>query len=361
MNFPRFQVKSIVLRQDLYYNKKKLKKTRKDDWMVRDDVLRTLEEHRGELISGGTLARELGVSRTAIWKAVSSLREMGFPITSTAGEGYRLDEASDALSEAGIAMELTTQYAARNLCVLSTVDSTNNYLKQRAADLPNGYAAVADCQTAGRGRLGRNFLSPSGSGIYMSLLLRPKIPLERIHLLTVGAAIAACEAIAETADFTPDIKWVNDVLMHGKKLCGILTEASVEAETGQLSYAIVGIGINVRTPASGLAPEIAEIAGCLEDFAPHPVRRNALAASFFNHMESCCDLIASGQTEALIDRYRSFIHFLGQPITVIRFDKREEAIAVGIDSNGHLIIEQNGQRSTLVAGEISIRLPDQLR
>ena len=145
------------------------------------------------------------------------------------------------------------------------------------------------------------------------------------------------------------------------KVCGILTEASIEAETGQLSYVIVGIGLNVRTPAGGLAPEIADIAGCLEDFAPHAVRRNALAASFFNHMESCCDLIAAGQTDALIDRYRSFIHFLGQPITVIRFDKREPATAVGIDSNGHLIIEQNGQRSTLVAGEISIRLPEQTR
>ena len=329
--------------------------------MVRDDVLRTLEEHRGEQISGGTLARKLGVSRTAIWKAVSSLREMGFPITSAAGGGYCLDESSDALSEAGISMNLTTRYAAQHLCVLSTVDSTNNYLKQRAADLPHGYAVVADCQTASRGRLGRSFVSPSGSGIYISLLLRPNIPLERMHLMTVGAAIAACEAIQETAGFTPDIKWVNDVLMHGKKLCGILTEASIEAETGQLSYVIVGIGLNVRTPAGGLAPEIADIAGCLEDFAPHAVRRNALAASFFHHMESCCDLIAAGQTDALIDRYRSFIHFLGQPITVIRFDKREPATAVGIDSNGHLIIEQNGQRSTLVAGEISSRLPEQTR
>ena len=161
--------------------------------MVRDDVLRTLEEHRGEQISGGTLARKLGVSRTAIWKAVSSLREMGFPITSAAGGGYCLDESSDALSEAGISMNLTTRYAAQHLCVLSTVDSTNNYLKQRAADLPHGYAVVADCQTAGRGRLGRSFVSPSGSGIYISLLLRPNIPLERMHLMTVGAAIAACE------------------------------------------------------------------------------------------------------------------------------------------------------------------------
>ena len=327
--------------------------------MVRDTVLHALEAHRGQLVSGGTLARELNVSRTAVWKAIASLREMGFPIESVAGEGYRLAASSDALSEAGIAMELRTQSIGRSLCVLSTGDSTNNYLKARAAALPDGYAAVADCQTAGRGRRGRSFLSPSGSGIYMSILLHPTLPAARINMITVGAAVALCEAIAETAGFTPDIKWVNDVLMHGKKLCGILTEAAVEAETGELSYAIVGVGVNVRTPEGGLPEEIRDIAGCLEDFAPHPVRRNALAASFFNHLESCYQLILSGDTAQLMDRYRSFIHFLGQPITVLQNGEAQPAVAVGIDADGHLLIEQDGVRSTMLAGEISIRLPEQ--
>lgn len=328
--------------------------------MVRDDVLRALEQHRGQLVSGGTLAKELGVSRTAVWKAIATLREMGFPIESAAGEGYRLAQSSDALSEAGIVMELETERLARELCVLSTVDSTNTYLKERAATLPDGYAVVADCQTAGRGRRGRSFLSPSGTGVYISLLLHPSLPLERINMITVGAAVALSEAIAETAGFTPDIKWVNDILKNGKKLCGILTEASVEAETGQLSYAIVGVGVNVRTPETGLPDEIRDIAGCLEDFSPHPVRRNALAAAFFNHMESCYQLIVSGNTEALIDRYRSFIHFLGKPITVIQNGERQPATAVAIDSSGHLVIEQDGKRSTMLAGEISIRLAEQL-
>lgn len=329
--------------------------------MVRDDVLRALEQHRGTLVSGGTLARELGVSRTAVWKAITSLREMGFPIESISGEGYRLAESSDALSEAGIAMELKTNHLARNVCVLSTVSSTNTYLKERAADLPDGYAVVADCQTAGRGRLGRTFLSPSGSGIYISILLHPTLPLERVNMITVGAAVAMCEAIRETAGFEPDIKWVNDVLKDGKKLCGILTEAALEAETGQLSYAIVGVGINVRQPEGGLPEQIRDIAGCLEDFSAHPVRRNALAASFFNHMETCFDWIVSGKPEVLMEHYRSFIHFLGQPITVIRNGVRETATAVAINSSGHLMIEQDGQRSTMLAGEISIRLPEQLR
>lgn len=329
--------------------------------MVRDDVLRALEQHRGTLVSGGTLARELGVSRTAIWKAIASLREIGFPIESISGEGYRLAASSDALSEAGITLELKTNHIGRNLCVLSTVNSTNTYVKEQAATLPDGYAVVADAQTAGRGRLGRSFLSPSGSGVYISILLHPTLPLEQVNMITVGAAVALCEAIEETCGFEPDIKWVNDVLKNGKKLCGILTEAALEAETGQLSYVIVGVGINVRQPEDGLPEEICDIAGCLEDFSPYPVRRNALVAAFFNHMETCFDLIISGDTETLMHRYRSYIHFLGEPITVIRGGARETATAVAINSSGHLIIEQNGHQSVMLAGEISIRLPEQIR
>jgi BirA family biotin operon repressor/biotin-[acetyl-CoA-carboxylase] ligase len=179
-------------------------------------------------------------------------------------------------------------------------------------------------------------------------------------MITVGAAVAMCEAVAETAGFEPEIKWVNDVLMHGKKLCGILTEAAIEAETGMVSYAIVGIGINLRRPAQDIPQELHSIMGFLEDFAQQPVHRNALVTSFLNHMEQCYQLIASGNTDQLIDRYRSFIHFLGQPIVVTQNGSSEPATAVAIDPQGHLIIEQNGQHSTLLAGEISIRLPEQV-
>lgn len=327
--------------------------------MVRDEVLHALEAHRGQFISGGALARELGVSRTAVWKAISGLRDMGFPIESVSGEGYRLSENSDALSQAGVSLSLQTEYLGRNLHICSEIDSTNHYLKQNAASLPDGFAVISDRQTAGRGRLGRSFFSPSGSGIYLSVLLRPNLPLTQINLFTIGAAVALCQAIEETADFTPDIKWVNDVLMHGKKLCGILTEAAIEAETGSVSYVVVGIGINIRRPQGDVPEELRDIMGFIEDYAPHSVRRNAFAASLLNHMEHCFELICSGNTAALMDAYRSFIRFLGEPITVIQNGVRTPATAVAIDPEGHLIIMQNGVESTLYAGEISIRLPDQ--
>ena len=319
--------------------------------MVRDDVLRTLEEHRGEQISGGTLARELGVSRTAIWKAVSSLREMGFPITSAAGGGYCLDESSDALSEAGISMNLTTQYAAQHLCVLSTVDSTNNYLKQRAADLPHGYAVVADCQTAGRGRLGRSFVSPSGSGIYISLLLRPNIPLERMHLMTVGAAIAACEAIQETAGLTPDIKWVNDLYYHEKKVCGILTEAVTDFESGNIEFAVVGIGLNLYEQSGGFPEDLKGIAGALypDQEAAVNVDRNRLAASIINH------LLKETEELRLPEEYIEHNMVPGRKIEIRNGKDIRKAEALEICPDGRLKVkEKDGTVSLLSYGEVSI-------
>lgn len=327
--------------------------------MVKEKVLQALEQHRGELVSGGTLARELSVSRTAVWKAITTLRNEGFPIESVAGGGYCLSEDSDALSAAGITLHLTTDTIGRSLTVFSEIDSTNSYLKLYAAELPHGHTVVADSQTGGRGRRGRSFLSPSGTGVYLSILLHPTLPLEQINRITIGAAIAACHAIEETADFTPSLKWVNDVLKHGKKLCGILTEASVEAETGSLSYAIVGIGINVRTPDGGYPEELNSIIGNLEDFSDHSVQRNVLVAHFLNHFERCYHLLESNDTGTLVADYRSYMHFLNQEIRIIHDGFVESAIARDITGEGYLIVEQNGVRRTLNSGEISIRLEEQ--
>lgn len=327
--------------------------------MVRDDVLAALEQRRGEVISGGALAKQLGVSRTAVWKAITSLKADGHVIESVPGEGYRLSPQNDVLSAAGIRVRLHTSEIASSLEVVEQIESTNTVLKRRAAELPSGYALVADSQTGGRGRRGRSFLSPSGTGVYLSILLRPELPLAQVNTLTIGAAVAACRAFEEAAGFRPSIKWVNDVLKDGKKLCGILTEASIEAETGALSYVVVGIGMNVRTPESGFPEELRAIAGSLEDFSAHPVDRNHLTAAFLNHMEECYRLICANDLSALLAQYRSYIDFLRQPIRILENGSAREATALEIDDCGHLIVESNGTRETLFAGEISIRLPEQ--
>lgn len=328
--------------------------------MVRDDVLAALEQQRGTVISGSALAKQLGVSRTAVWKAITSLKADGHVIEAIPGEGYRLSPRNDVISAAGIRVWLHTTELAGELEVVEQIESTNTALKRRAAELPDGYTLVAASQTHGRGRHGRSFLSAPGMGIYLSILLRPTmLPLAQVNLLTLGAALAACHAIEEVAGFRPSIKWVNDVLKDGKKLCGILTEASIEAETGALSYVIVGIGINVRTPENGFPEDLRSIAGSLQQFTAQEIDRNRLAASFLNYMEDGYHLICSGQIPALLQQYRSYIDFLGHPIRILESTGARKAIAVAIDEYGHLIVEADGRQETLVAGEISIRLPEQ--
>lgn len=326
--------------------------------MVRDEVLALLERNRGNLVSGGALAKQLHVSRTAVWKAISVLKQEGFQIESIPGEGYLLSADNDILTEAGIQSFLKTTQLGCQIEVLNTVDSTNTYLKHLPTDqLAEGFVLVADRQTAGRGRLGRTFHSPSGTGIYMSILLRPSIDLAHVNFITMAAAVAVCRAVAQTAGFTPEIKWVNDVLYKGRKLCGILTEASLEAESGRLSYVIVGIGINVRLKPDTLPHELASIAGGLSDFSDRPLLRNEITAAILNHLELCCRQIAAGNFTMLLDDYRSYLQFINQKITVHAGQKSYYATALSVNSNGHLVVQkEDGTQKTLFSGEISIRL-----
>lgn len=324
--------------------------------MVRDSVLAVLENNRGCIISGGSLAKQLGVSRTAIWKAISALKQSGFDIEAIAGEGYRLALDNDILTDSGIQMFLETKNIGQNLQVLDSVGSTNTVMKQQFADKkPEGFVLVADHQTGGRGRLGRAFHSPAGVGIYMSILLKPKLALDKINFLTIAGAVAVCKAIAENAGFTPQIKWVNDVLYDNRKLCGILTEASLEAETGMLSYIVLGIGINVHN--SPLPPEVSEIAASLSSFSGKPLLRNQIAAAVLNQLEVCYTQILDGNYSALLESYKSHMAFLGQKITVHSPQETYAATALDINQSGHLVVlKDDGTHETLFSGEISIRL-----
>lgn len=225
----------------------------------RDKVLAWLEEHKGRFASGAELARNLGVSRNAVWKAVRSLQEEGYDIESVTGRGYRLDAESSILSAASIEHYLETD--GIHVEYHDSIDSTNQEAK-RLADLgaPEGTLVVADQQSAGRGRQGRPFYSPSGTGVYFSLLLRPAFPLSDMAYVTSYAAVAVALAIEKVFGTRTQIKWVNDVFVDGHKVCGILTEGSFDAESGALSSMVVGIGINVLTPEGGFPDDISGVA-----------------------------------------------------------------------------------------------------
>ena len=201
--------------------------------MLKEQVLGFLWKAQDDYISGAELARRLGVSRTAVWKAMGQLRAQGYLIESVTNKGYRLSPCSDVLSAAGVEKYLKTQ--SLSIRVVDEVDSTNSVLKRMAAEgAPQGSVLIAERQSAGRGRMGRSFYSPPGTGLYMSLLLRPCMEAQRATLVTTSAAVAVAEAIERLAGEAAQIKWVNDVLFHGRKVCGILTEAGMDFESGMI-------------------------------------------------------------------------------------------------------------------------------
>ncbi|MBQ8144359.1 MAG: biotin--[Butyricicoccus sp.] len=246
----------------------------------------------------------------------------------------------------------------RELLVLREVDSTNTRIKQEyAAAKRDGFTLIAHSQTAGRGRLGRSFASPQGDGLYLSALLRPDLPPEQINFITTAAAVAICRAIESAAGFTPGIKWVNDILMRGKKLCGILVEAGFTGG-GTLDYAVLGIGINLRfDPAAH--PELADIAGGLEDFAVGTVDGAALAAAILRELDRVYVLLCAGDTAAILDEYRDRLLGIGETITVHGTDGPWQAVCTGLDAQGHLLVCDDRGEHVLSSGEISIRLAEQ--
>lgn len=223
------------------------------------NVLAFLEDNKDSFVSGGSMAQQLGISRNSVWKAIKSLEDEGYEIESITGKGYRLLGTCSILSEQSIQHYL--QNSIVDLHFLRTTDSTNTQAKMLAdKGAREGTLVVADEQTAGRGRQGRPFYSPAGTGVYFSLLLRPTFSTSDISLITSYAAVCVARALEEIFGVEAKIKWVNDIFVNNRKVCGILTEASFDAETGSVQYVVVGIGINVMTPEGGFPGSVPTVA-----------------------------------------------------------------------------------------------------
>ena len=335
--------------------------------MTKEQVLKVLQEHPDAFVSGAALAEQLQLSRTAVWKAIRQLKADGYEIEAVTSQGYRLLSGSDVLSAEGIARYL--RHPEIRPQVFPALTSTNTVLKSLAAeDAPAGTAVLAVTQTAGRGRLGRSFYSPSASGLYLSLLLRPDLaPADASLLLrpdlapadaprlTSCAAVAVAEAVSGLSGRETGIKWVNDVYMDGKKICGILTEAGIDLESGRVSYVVVGIGINLRAPEGGFPEEIRNIAGAAFDGLSVPDLRNRLAALVLDRL---ADYAADPFSDALFDAYakRSFVP--GRKITVLAPGKEPvpaEALRLNRDYSLQVRLE-DGREEKLASGEVSIRV-----
>ena len=321
--------------------------------MVKDKVLAALEAHRGQAVSGGDLAAELGVSRNAVWKAVGQLRGEGHAIDGTPNRGYCLATASAVLSRQSIEKYLSVPNLSVE--VFPQVTSTNTVLREQAeAGAPEGTVLLAGEQTEGRGRRGRTFYSPPWAGLYISLLLRPSLPAAEALSITTCAAVAVAEAIERVAGVPAEIKWVNDVFCRGKKVCGILTEAALDLESGGLRYAVLGMGLNVLPPPEGFPSELAEVAGSIlleptddGDF------RNRLAAEILNGFLSYYPNL---KEKPFFEAYRNRSLILGKPIWILEPNRRQEAFALNLDRDFQLQVRlANGETRTLSAGEVSVR------
>lgn len=320
---------------------------------TKEQLLTLFESNKGVFFSGENIAEKLSISRTAVWKSVESLRSEGYPIAAVRNKGYCLSVETDILSVQGIQKYLEPACSHMELHVLPTLTSTNSLAREKAiSGSPDGCVIVANCQTEGRGRSGHTFYSPADTGVYMSLILRPHhYTSQQAVRLTTMAAVAACEAIEAVSGKDAKIKWVNDIYVDKKKVCGILTEASFGLEDGFLEYAVLGIGINVSPPVGGFPEEIAAIAGTVFS-EEQSDGKNRLAAAFLNRFMK---YYTSPQPADYVENYRNRSLVIGKEIEVISSGQVKKAVALDIDKDCRLIVQyENGQTETLYSGQISI-------
>lgn len=333
---------------------------------TRDGVLRLLGGPGEKEISGEELALRLGVSRNAIWKAVKALQAQGYNIQSLRGRGYRLVEDSNILSRALVERRLD-EWSGKDpavkgilprIIVLDTVDSTNNYCKALPeTDLP--VVVASDEQTAGRGRRGKSFSSPKGYGLYFSFAFRPEFSMEDSMNVTAVAASVARQVLADLSGKPVEIKWVNDLYLHGKKIAGILTEGVAGLEEQGFERIVVGIGINCFSHP--LPPELRDIAGALWDGEPPFTRNDLLARLSLELARAFCDRDRL-DARRWLDDYREHCFIVGREVLVEAAGRQPySALVTGVDDNFALVVEplegpDAGTEKHLTSGQVSLKL-----
>ena len=332
---------------------------------VKEKVLLILEQNKNMPVSGQQLANEIGCSRAGIWKAVKELQKAGYRVEGVNNRGYTLQESPDSLSKAYIDKKLEENGVCLKTEVYELVDSTNALLWSRAREgCRDDIVAIAAEQTAGRGRKGRSFYSPSGSGVYLSLLLHPNVPVATAALLTTIAATAEAVAIEKVTGLETSIKWINDIWMRGKKISGILTEAATSIEDGLTDYVVVGVGINLYTPKEGFPDEIKDVAGAVfEDDVKRENFKNDLVSRFITEFMR---FYKEFPNAAYIEEYKKRCFVIGKDVEILTSTHeklqndgpdRTHAHVLGVDDEAHLHVRYpDGTEEFLSSGEISVRL-----
>lgn len=304
-------------------------------------------------VSGQELCNKFGVSRTAIWKVINQLKEAGYEIEAAQNKGYHLIAAPDVMTEAELESLKNTQWAGCEIYCFDSIDSTNTKAKELAeAGHPSGTLVVADQQTLGRGRRGRSWESPAGTGIFMTLMLKPDINPNNASMLTLVAAMATARAITEVTGEAARIKWPNDIVMNGKKVVGILTEMS--AQFDYINHIVVGIGINVHNEE--FPEEIAKTASSLLLECDHRIHRASLIEAFLEEFERLYAVyLETEDMSGLQKEYDSLLVNRGRQVRVLDPKEPFEGKAMGITKKGELIVDTWESRKLVSSGEVSVR------
>lgn len=342
---------------------------------TKQKVFQILTENKGSHVSGEKLAQTCNVSRAAIWKAIKAIRDEGFEIDGSNNKGYTLadKQTADVLSQAVLEYTLGQTYpefAHSHIECFETIDSTNTYAKKLVAQDASKYhqaVIVAESQTAGRGRIGRNFESPAGTGVYLSLIITPKGGITQPAVITASAAVAVCRAIKKLYGVQPAIKWINDIYVqndgHLKKAVGILTEGITNFETGLIESAVIGIGVNLK-PSDKIKKSTAkDIAGFIEQ-APKIEDNNSSSpapsrAKIIAEIAGQVFKILDQPLEDVIAEYKSLSFLIGKNLTIYPLIGDEKsvynALALDIDQNASLVVQlPDGQKKTLNSGEVTL-------
>ncbi len=323
--------------------------------MTKDKVLAILAR-KNDYISGEEISNMIGLSRAAVNAAVKALRSDGYDIDSVTNKGYMLKGGPDLMSAGAVGAYLDPE-RMDHVLILEKTNSTNKLLREMAFECsPGCQVVIANEQDAGRGRMGRNFFSPKDNGIYLSYLMRPDVPPQDAATLTAWTAVAMVRAIENVSGFRPSIKWVNDLMHRGHKLCGILTEMSIESETGRIDSIIIGIGINVNNEASEFPEDIKDIATSIFLETGKKSSRSLLAASMIKEL----DKLASDWPEArdeYLESYRNSNITCGREVSVISGGKVRPAETIMINDDFSLKVKyQDGTYDDLASGEVSLKL-----
>lgn len=320
-----------------------------------EEILKLLKKHPSDFISGEKISRQLKVTRTAVWKRINYLRKMGYEIEGETHSGYRLIRSPDLLTPSEVKPDLKTKWMGKRIHHFLEIDSTNLKAYRLAMEgAEEGEVVVAESQSQGRGRLGRKWFSPPYLNLYLSVILRPRIPPHQASVMTLLAAVATAEAIQSSSGLIPSIKWPNDILLGEKKVAGLLNE--IHSEADRIHFIILGIGVNLNMEAKMFPEEIRQKATSLRIERGEPIPRKEFFQILLQRLEGWYSIFFKEGPSAILNAWRGWASLQGKLVKVTSFGHMLVGKAVDIDSDGALILEtEDGKQKRILAGDVEYK------